>query len=123
VRRPRPRRTDEPPIAHVVLPITKITPEDVGRYAIHAEQLGFDAVFVGDHLAPAAPILESTLTLAAAAVTRQLRVGFGDMILALRHPAWAAKQIATLQQLSRNPVCAWLPPGGPHQTRSAAAPS
>jgi len=45
-------------------------PDDVGSHARHAEQLGIDALFVGDHLVAAVPILDSTLTLATvAAVT------------------------------------------------------
>ena len=54
------------------------------------EALGLDGLFVGDHLAAALPLLDSTITLATvAAVTERIRIGFGVMVLALRHPAWA----------------------------------
>ena len=97
----------------VMLTSARTRPNEIADHARHAETLGFDALFVGDHLAAVAPTLESTLMLATmAAVTERLRVGFGVMILALRHPAWAAKQIATLQQLSGNRVILGVGTGG-----------
>lgn len=41
-----------------------------------------------------------------------VRIGFGVMVLALRHPAWAAKQIATLQRLSGDRVVLGVGTGG-----------
>jgi alkanesulfonate monooxygenase SsuD/methylene tetrahydromethanopterin reductase-like flavin-dependent oxidoreductase (luciferase family) len=77
------------------------TGADACDQARHAEDLGLDGIFVGDHLKPAWPYPESTVVLAAAAgVTERIQVGLGAMILALRHPAWAAKQIASLQHVS-----------------------
>ena len=97
----------------VVLPASRTAASDVRACARHAEDLGLDALFTGDHLAAATPTLDSGLTLAtAAAVTKRLRMGFGVMILALRHPAWAAKQIATLQHLSGNRVILGIGTGG-----------
>jgi alkanesulfonate monooxygenase SsuD/methylene tetrahydromethanopterin reductase-like flavin-dependent oxidoreductase (luciferase family) len=69
--------------------------------ARYAEQLGLDGIFVGDHLKPSGPYPESMVVLAAAAaVTERIHVGVGVMVLALRDPEWAAKQLATLQQVS-----------------------
>lgn len=88
-------------------------PEDVRSNARHAEDLGIDAVFVGDHLVAAVPVLDSTLTLATvAAVTDRISIGFGVMLPALRGAAWAAKQIATLQLLSNNRVILGVGSGG-----------
>lgn len=56
-----------------------------GAFAKHAEEVGLESVWTGDHLISLAPKLDSTLLLAqAAATTSRLRLGFGVMILALR---------------------------------------
>ena len=102
------------PRVSVVIPHT-IRPAagDLSAFARHVEDAGLDGVFSGDHLAAAAPLADSTLTLAvAAAATTRIGVGFGVMVLALRHPAWAAKQVATLQQLSQNRVILGIGLGG-----------
>jgi probable F420-dependent oxidoreductase len=66
-----------------------------------AEELEFDAAWVGDHLAGPAPGLDAPACLAAAAaVTRRIGLGFSVMLLGLRQPAWAAKQLATIDILS-----------------------
>jgi alkanesulfonate monooxygenase SsuD/methylene tetrahydromethanopterin reductase-like flavin-dependent oxidoreductase (luciferase family) len=48
----------------------------------------------------------------AAAVTERIRLGFGVMVVPLRHPAWVAKQVASLQHLSGNRVILGLGSGG-----------
>ena len=101
----------------VMLSVLRSTrPEDLRSNARHAEDLGLDALFVGDHLAATVPILDSTLTLATvAAVTQRIGLGFGVMIPALRGPVWAAKQVATLQELSGDRVILGVGSGGdPH---------
>jgi len=86
---------------------------DLAAVARHVEDVGLDGVFVGDHLAATVPLAESTLVLAtAAAATARIHVGFGVMVLALRHPAWAAKHVATLQQLSGGRVILGVGLGG-----------
>jgi probable F420-dependent oxidoreductase len=84
-------------------------PEAISEAARQAEALGFDDVWVSDHLA--VPSGESyvpahfyepvvTLTWAAAAT---LRVGLGTTVLILpyRHPLHLAKELATLDRLSQ----------------------
>jgi alkanesulfonate monooxygenase SsuD/methylene tetrahydromethanopterin reductase-like flavin-dependent oxidoreductase (luciferase family) len=84
-----------------------------GAFARHAEDVGLESVWTGDHLIALAPKLDSTLLLAAAAATTtRLRLGFGVLILALRPTAWAAKQIATLQHLSGDRVLLGVGTGG-----------
>lgn len=84
-----------------------------GAFAKHAEEVGLESVWTGDHLIALAPKLDSTLLLAqAAATTSRLRLGFGVLILALRPVAWAAKQIATLQNLSGDRVVLGVGTGG-----------
>jgi alkanesulfonate monooxygenase SsuD/methylene tetrahydromethanopterin reductase-like flavin-dependent oxidoreductase (luciferase family) len=97
----------------VSLPIAGEDIPDVTQAARCAEELGLDSVWVGDHLSDGRPILEATVALAAAAaVTRRVRVGFGILQLALRHPAWAAKQIGSLQYLSDNRLILGVGVGG-----------
>jgi alkanesulfonate monooxygenase SsuD/methylene tetrahydromethanopterin reductase-like flavin-dependent oxidoreductase (luciferase family) len=90
------------------------TAADVREQARHAERLGLDGIFIGDHLKPAGPYPESLVVLAAAAgVTERIRLGVGVMILALRDPVWAAKQLASLQHVSGGRVVLGVGTGGP----------
>ncbi|MDX3102042.1 LLM class flavin-dependent oxidoreductase [Nonomuraea angiospora] len=85
----------------------------VREHARHAEELGLESIWVGDHLIPVRPFLDSTIVLAtAAAVTERVKIGFGVMVLALRPVAWAAKQIASLQHLSGGRVLLGVGSGG-----------
>lgn len=98
----------------VVLPAAAATTSrDIEAFARHAEQADLDGIFTGDHLAAAAPRLDAALVLAvAASATSRLKIGFGVMVLALRGPAWAAKQVATLQALSGGRVILGVGVGG-----------
>ena len=65
------------------------------------EELGFDAAWVGDHLACPAPLLDAMGCLtAAAAVTERIALGFSVLLAGLRPPAWTAKQLVTLDALA-----------------------
>jgi probable F420-dependent oxidoreductase len=65
------------------------------------ERHGFDAAWVGDHLHCPAPVLDAPTALAAAAaVTERIALGLSVMLLGLRQPAWAAKQLTTVDALS-----------------------
>lgn len=69
--------------------------------ALLAEQLGFDAAWAGDHLHCPAPVLDAPSVLAAAAaVTERIQLGLSVMLIGLRPPAWAAKQLSTVEVLS-----------------------
>jgi alkanesulfonate monooxygenase SsuD/methylene tetrahydromethanopterin reductase-like flavin-dependent oxidoreductase (luciferase family) len=93
---------------------------DVAAAARHVEELGLDGLFVGDHLAGAVPMLDGTILLgAAAAATERIALGFAVMVPALRHVAWAAKQIATLQQVSGDRLVLGLGSGAPIHGRDA----
>lgn len=81
-------------------PHTGHTPDPVSG-ARRAEELGFDAGWVGDHLVCHCPVLEATMALsAAAAVTERLTLGFSVLLLGLRPTESAASQIATIDALS-----------------------
>lgn len=77
-------------------------------FAQRVEELGFDSLFITDHLLAAKRFysvswLEPITTLAlAAGVTRRVRLGTSITILPLRHPVMLAKQLATLQFLSND---------------------
>jgi alkanesulfonate monooxygenase SsuD/methylene tetrahydromethanopterin reductase-like flavin-dependent oxidoreductase (luciferase family) len=81
-------------------PLGDGAPLPVADAARRAEELGFDGVWVGDHLASPAPVLDAPSCLAAAAaVTDRVDLGLSVMQLALRPPAWAAKQLQTIDAL------------------------
>ena len=66
-----------------------------------AEEYGFEALWVGDHLLFSAPILESTVTVATlAALTKRVRVGTNVLQLPLRRPVDIAKAYSTLSYLT-----------------------
>jgi alkanesulfonate monooxygenase SsuD/methylene tetrahydromethanopterin reductase-like flavin-dependent oxidoreductase (luciferase family) len=90
-----------------------------------AEQAGFASVWAGDHLKCPAPVLDAPTCLAVAAtVTERVQIGFSVLLLGLRPPAWAAKQIATLQQLSGNRLRLGVGVGGefPQEYEAAEVP-
>jgi probable F420-dependent oxidoreductase len=90
--------------------------------AQRAEELGFDAAWVGDHLWGYAPWLESTVVLgAAAAVTERLTLGFSVMLLGLRSPVWAAKQIQSIYALSGGRLVLGVGVGGEYPEEFEAA--
>lgn len=90
--------------------------------ARQAEELGFDAAWVGDHLWGHAPWLDSGVALAAAAaVTERLTLGFSVMLLGLRPPAWAAKQIQSIYTLSGGRLVLGVGVGGEYPEEFEAA--
>ncbi|GAA4932600.1 alkanesulfonate monooxygenase SsuD/methylene tetrahydromethanopterin reductase-like flavin-dependent oxidoreductase (luciferase family) [Nonomuraea thailandensis] len=94
----------------------------VAAAAQQAEQLGFGSVWAPDHLAFHTGVLEPFLALAtAAAVTRRVKLGFGVLLAALRQPAWVAKQVASLQELSERRVLLGVGVGGENPAEWAAA--
>jgi len=69
--------------------------------ARHADQAGYDAVWVGDSIV-AKPRLEAVTTLAyLAAMTARVRLGTAVLLPALRHPVVLAHQLANVDALSR----------------------
>lgn len=85
-------------------------PEILAARARRAEALGFESIWVGDHIAlpddspdPAdEPRLEALTALTyVAAVTTSIRLGVGVLVLPQRQPVLLAKQLTSLDRLSR----------------------
>lgn len=80
----------------------------IRQFARTVEDLGFDSLFITDHLLAAkrfysVSFLEPLAALAVAAgVTERVRLGTSILIMPLRHPVMLAKELATLQFLSEN---------------------
>src|SRR2546427_3379735 len=65
------------------------------------EAIGYDSVWTGDHVSFHNPIYESLTLLASyVPITHRIKLGVAVYLLALRSPAVAAKQAATLDVLS-----------------------
>jgi len=97
-------------------------PPPLARGAALAEDLGFDAGWVGDHLAFHPPVMDALGALcAAAASTRTLLLGTGVLLLPMRHPVWTAKQVATVDALAPGRVLLGVGVGGENPAEWEAA--
>ena len=75
------------------------------EYGVEMEELGFESLWVWDHILlgvePHFPIIESlTLLTAVAARTKRIKLGTGVLVLPLRNPLVAAKQLSSIDQIS-----------------------
>ena len=99
------------------------TPALIRRFAIQAEDLGLDDVWVSEHIIvprdqfPRSPLFyDPVLTLTwVAAVTRRVRLGTSVLVLPMRHPLPLAKELATLHNFSEGRLIlgagvGWLQP-------------
>jgi alkanesulfonate monooxygenase SsuD/methylene tetrahydromethanopterin reductase-like flavin-dependent oxidoreductase (luciferase family) len=90
--------------------------------ARRAEELGFDAAWAGDHLIAHPPVLDALCALAAAAaVTSRIELGVSVLQLGLRQPAWAAKQLATVEALAPGRLRLGVGVGGEYPDEFLAA--
>jgi F420-dependent oxidoreductase-like protein len=100
----------------VTLPQIKRSWLEARAAALEFDRLGFDSVWVCDHLygvpAPKLPILEAWSQLAAVAALTE-RVELGTLVTPpfFRNPAVFAKQLATIDQISNGRVIAGLGAG------------
>lgn len=84
------------------------TPDLIRRFAIRAEDLGFEDVWVSEHIIvprdefPRSPLFyDPVLTLTwVSAVTNRVKLGTSVLVLPLRHPLPLAKELASLHNLS-----------------------
>jgi len=107
--------------------------DQIRRFAVHAESLGFESLFITDHLLTAHRFYrvswtEPLMTLShAAAVTSRIKLGTSVLVLPTHNPVVLAKEIATIQHLSGGRFIygvgtGWYPPefestGGTQQQR------
>ena len=90
---------------------SSVDPDVLARRARRAEEAGFESLWVGDHIAlpreadgnpPDEPRLEALATLAhLAALTRRVRLAVGVIVLPQRQPVLLAKQLTSIDVLSR----------------------
>ncbi len=81
------------------------------------DRLGYDSLWVGDHLSFAIPILDPLIQLAQAATySSRLALGVGVYLLPLRHPGPVAKQVASLDHLSGGRLILGVGVGGEFKT-------
>ncbi|GAA4383172.1 LLM class F420-dependent oxidoreductase [Actinomadura verrucosospora] len=84
-----------------------VDPDVLATRARLAEETGFESIWVGDHIAmpPSSDEqgrLEAVVAIAhLAALTRTIRLGFGVLVLPQRQPVLLAKQLTSLDLLSR----------------------
>lgn len=92
-----------------------VDPDRLVAFARHAENCGFEALYVQDHIAlypgadygggelpPTLPYLDPLDCLSfVAAATQRLLLGTGVLLLPYRHPVVLAKRLATIDVLSR----------------------
>ena len=72
------------------------------RRAVAAENAGFESLWVGDHIVDPSPRLEALVALTyLAAVTDRVRLAVGLLVLPQRQPVLLAKQLTTIDVLSR----------------------
>ncbi|MEM7410718.1 MAG: TIGR03560 family F420-dependent LLM class oxidoreductase [Myxococcota bacterium] len=107
---------DRPVRFGVTLPQIKRTWEETRRCAIDLDAMGYDSLWVCDHVygvpLPQLPILEAwTLLSSVAAVTERAKLGTLVTPPFFRNPAILAKQIATLDHISGGRVIAGLGAG------------
>lgn len=96
--------------------------ENIARAGVEAERMGFDSIFVHDHVVwssamhrhhissgahealsddQSADFYESLTTIGyLAAVTSRVQIGVACLVMPMRNPIYAAKQLATLDHLS-----------------------
>jgi len=91
--------------------------EDGRKMVELIDLLGYDSLWVGDHLSFAIPILDPFIQLAQAATySTRLELGIGVYLLPLRHPGPVAKQAATLDHLSGGRLILGVGVGGEFET-------
>jgi probable F420-dependent oxidoreductase len=92
------------------------TPVDldlIRDFAVRAEALGYDSLWVQESILGKVPVLEPiSLLTYAAALTARVRLGTSVMLTALRNPVQLAKILSSLDQLSQGRLTVGIGIGG-----------
>jgi alkanesulfonate monooxygenase SsuD/methylene tetrahydromethanopterin reductase-like flavin-dependent oxidoreductase (luciferase family) len=93
--------------------LTEILEEDM-QTVLHADRVGFDEVWVGQHYACCSEPISSPLTFLAAAIPQTKRIKFGTGVINLpqNHPAQVACDTALFDHMSRGRLLFGIGPGG-----------
>lgn len=82
-------------------------------YADMAEELGYDAIWVSEHIVFYVPTFDAVTTMAAlAARTSRIRIGSAILLLPLRPPAVVAKAVSTLDIIANGRITLGVGVGG-----------
>jgi probable F420-dependent oxidoreductase len=98
-------------------------PTFIPRFGKHVEHLGFDRMFIGDHIFGQTTMYDSFTVLShVAALTQHIQLGVGVAIMPLRDPVITAKTAATLDILSEGRFVLGVGVGGEvaHEWRAMA---
>jgi len=99
-----------------------IVPGSIAEAAVYGERSGLDGLWMGDHLVHPLPLLESIITLEhIASLTTTVRIGTSVMLLALRSPLTAARQLATIDAYHPGRLTLGIGVGGEHPAEFIAS--
>lgn len=85
------------------------------------EELGFDEIWVGEHVLFWRPIFDAIPAMATiAAVTEHIKVASGILLASLRHPTVLAKELATIDVVSNGRLLVGLGTGGDYRSELEA---
>ncbi len=92
---------------------TTIGGANIAEVAQRAEALGFDSVWMGEHVVYHRPMHDALMLLAAAsAATKRVRLGTSILLMPLKHPVLVAKAVTTLDHLSEGRASLGIGVGG-----------
>jgi probable F420-dependent oxidoreductase len=95
-------------------------PAGMRRYLARAEEFGFASAWTQEQVLGTIPHLAPIETLTyAAACTERMRLGCAVLITSLHSPVHLAKNLSTLDQISRGRLDVGIATGGPHRPFSA----
>lgn len=85
----------------------------LAAWAVLVEEMGFDSIWAGEHFTNWRPALSAIPVVATfSAVTSRIKVGTSIILFPLRHPTVVAKEVSTLDILSKGRVILGIGVGG-----------
>ena len=97
----------------VAIPQFAVDPQEVRRFLVRAEELGFDGAWTQEQIIGSKPVISPLELMAyAAACTERIRLGCAVFVTPLRNPVHLAKSITSLDQLSGGRIDVGVGTGG-----------